>query len=119
MPRPYRRRFRRWRRRPRTERSPPTMGRFGAAPRASRPGRRSGLVIALVVALVAAAAPAAATLAKASATPTLLPLHAIVGDHPAIVDSRDRQVILRGVNLNSLGDYYQDDPKSPPVVPVT
>ena len=26
---------------------------------------------------------------------------------------------LRGVNLNSLGDYYQDDPHLPPVVPVT
>ena len=28
-------------------------------------------------------------------------------------------MILRGVNLNSLGDYYQDDPHLPPVVPVT
>ena len=30
-----------------------------------------------------------------------------------------RQVILRGVNVNSLGDYYQDDRRLPPVVPVT
>jgi endoglycosylceramidase len=26
---------------------------------------------------------------------------------------------LRGVNMNSIGDYYQADPKLPPVVPVT
>jgi endoglycosylceramidase len=69
-----------------------------------------------------AGAPVAASAAgpaRPSATTSLLALHAVVGDHPAIVDSRDRQVILRGVNLNSLGDYYQDDPKAPPVVPVT
>ncbi|MDQ1519747.1 MAG: hypothetical protein QOI55_820, partial [Actinomycetota bacterium] len=46
-------------------------------------------------------------------------LHATRGTHPRIVDARGRQVILRGVNLNSLGDYYQDDPALPPVVPVT
>ena len=49
----------------------------------------------------------------------LLPLHAIRGDAPAILDSDGRQVTLRGVNLNSLGDYYQADPNLPPVVPVT
>ncbi len=49
----------------------------------------------------------------------LLPLHAVRGAAPAIVDSEDRQVILRGVNVNSLGDYYQDDPRLPPTVPVT
>src|SRR4029077_7261238 len=40
------------------------------------------------------------------------------GAAPAIVDAQGRQVILRGVNLNSLGDYYQDNRKRPPVVPV-
>ncbi len=50
---------------------------------------------------------------------TKLPaLHATRGDAPAIVDADGRQVILRGVNLNSLGDYYQDNPKLPPVVKV-
>ena len=46
-------------------------------------------------------------------------LHATRGDAPAIVDADGRQVTLRGVNLNSLGDYYQADPNLPPVVPVT
>jgi endoglycosylceramidase len=51
--------------------------------------------------------------------PTRLALHATRGAQPAIVDARGRQVILRGVNLNSLGDYYQDDRRYPPVVAVT
>jgi len=34
-----------------------------------------------------------------------------------VYDSSDRQVLLRGVNLNSIGDYYQDDPKLPPTLP--
>jgi endoglycosylceramidase len=46
-------------------------------------------------------------------------LRATRGAHPAVYDAHGRQVILRGVNLNSLGDYYQDDPTQPPVVPVT
>lgn len=46
-------------------------------------------------------------------------LHATRGDAPAIVDAEGRQVTLRGVNLNSLGDYYQADPNLPTVVPVT
>lgn len=52
-------------------------------------------------------------------TGTLAPLHAVRGDRPAIVDASGRQVILRGANLNSLGDYYQDDPSLPPTIPVT
>jgi endoglycosylceramidase len=51
--------------------------------------------------------------------PTLSALHATRGEGPAIVDARGRQVILRGVNLNSLGDYYQADRRYPPVVAVT
>ena len=49
----------------------------------------------------------------------LLPLHVAHGKRTAIIDTDGRQVTLRGVNLNSLGDYYQDDPHLPPVVPVT
>jgi len=49
----------------------------------------------------------------------LRPLHAESGDDPRIVDDLGRQVLLRGVNLNSLGDYYQGDPDAEPVVPVT
>jgi endoglycosylceramidase len=51
--------------------------------------------------------------------PRLLPLHVAHGKRTAIIDTLGRQVTLRGVNLNSLGDYYQDDPDLPPVVPVT
>lgn len=51
--------------------------------------------------------------------PALLPLHAITGASPGVFDSHDRQVRLRGVDVNSLGDYYQDDPALPTVVPVT
>lgn len=32
-----------------------------------------------------------------------------------IVDDLGRDVLLRGANLNSLGDYHQDDPDLPPV----
>lgn len=52
-----------------------------------------------------------------SSQPALLPLHATRGDSPAIFDSAGRQVLLRGVNLNSLGDYYQASPELPTVFP--
>jgi endoglycosylceramidase len=48
----------------------------------------------------------------------LSPLHATRGAGAAIVDAAGRQVTLRGVNVNSLGDYYQADPHLPTVVPV-
>lgn len=38
---------------------------------------------------------------------------------PAIVDATGRQTLLRGVNVNSLGDYWQANRKYPTVVPVT
>ena len=46
-------------------------------------------------------------------------LHAVRGTRPAIVDEADRQVILRGVNVNSIAEYAEDDPDLPPTVPVT
>jgi endoglycosylceramidase len=42
-------------------------------------------------------------------------LHATRGEDPGIFDSLGRQVLLRGVNLNSLGDYYQASPELPAV----
>lgn len=72
-----------------------------------------------------AAPPTTATTPRRSTTTTTPPaaklsrLHAVRGDAPRIVDENDRQVILRGVNVNSLGDYYQGDPDAPTVVPVT
>ncbi len=49
-------------------------------------------------------------------TVTSLPwLTAQRGDHPGIFDARDRQVLLRGVNFNHLGDYFQVHPSLPTV----
>ncbi len=47
-----------------------------------------------------------------------LPLKAQRGAHAGVYDSEGRQVLLRGVNLNSLGDYYQDNPALPTVFPL-
>lgn len=38
---------------------------------------------------------------------------------PAVVDAEDREVLLRGANLNSLGDYHQDAPALVPTRPPT
>lgn len=50
--------------------------------------------------------------------PVLSALHAERGARAGIYDAEGRQVLLRGVNLNSLGDYYQDNPNLPTVIPV-
>lgn len=48
--------------------------------------------------------------------PAPLPaLHATRGAAPGIFDDLGREVILRGINLNSLGDYYQASPELPAV----
>ena len=44
-------------------------------------------------------------------------LHIKRGNKSAIVDANERTVLLRGVNLNALGDYYQANPNSPTVIP--
>jgi endoglycosylceramidase len=51
--------------------------------------------------------------------PDLVPLHVEGGDDPAFVDEDGRQVLLRGVNVNALGEYYQADPDLPSTVPLT
>ena len=72
----------------------------------------------LAGALVLAIAPGAG--AAPSAIPPTTALHV---DHsvspPVIVDASGRQTLLRGVNVNSLGDYWQANRKYPTVVPVT
>ncbi len=74
---------------------------------------------ALVLALVAPVAGAhAGGWPATGGRSRLRPLH-VDPTARAIVDDRDRQVTLRGVNVNSLGDYYQGNPKLPTVVPVT
>ncbi|MFM7271091.1 MAG: glycoside hydrolase family 5 protein [Actinomycetes bacterium] len=41
------------------------------------------------------------------------------GGPTRVVDAQGRQVLLRGVNLNSLGDYWQANRRYPTVVPAT
>ena len=84
------------------------------------------LAALLAFALVAGGASAALPVATAGAhghrheaADELPALHAVDGDAPAIVDDQNRQVTLRGVNLNSLGDYFQSNQQFPTVVPVT
>jgi len=49
----------------------------------------------------------------------LRPLHATHGAGARIVDDLGRTVILRGVNVNGLGEYYQEWPDLPSTLPLT
>src|SRR5947199_4327440 len=61
-----------------------------------------------------------AVLAGAPAAHAKMPrLHAERGSDPAIVSADGRQVLLRGVNVNQLGDYWQQNPALPPTIPLT
>jgi len=42
-----------------------------------------------------------------------------VSDDNRIVDDLDREVLIRGVNITSLGEYWQGDPDHPPTMPTT
>lgn len=44
-------------------------------------------------------------------------LKAVRGDRPGIYDAAGRYMILRGVNLNTLGDYWQANPAVPATAP--
>ena len=46
------------------------------------------------------------------------PLHVATKGKPAIVDARGRQVLLRGVDTNQLGDYYRVRPGLRPAPPL-
>ena len=71
--------------------------------------RRSLLAAALVVtALAAPAGPVDA----GPPSGDLLPLSTT--DDRRIVDSDGREVLLRGANVNSLGEYWQGDPAHQP-----
>ena len=72
----------------------------------------------------AASAQAASAQASALAAPRphdgpVLRLHATHGAKAAIRDRRGAQVLLRGVNVNQLGEYFQARPDLPPTVPLT
>jgi endoglycosylceramidase len=78
---------------------------------ATRTGRRAAGLLAIGGLLAAAPAAGGATAPQ--------PLRSVRGSAPAIVDAAGRHVLLRGVNVNQLGDYYQDNPALAPVVPLT
>jgi endoglycosylceramidase len=100
-----------------------TVRKSGGIGLAARKLSSATLAVAFAVGVAAAYAGNAASAsdvegASRAHASQLLALHATRGDTPAIVDTQGRQVILRGVNLNSLGDYYQDNRRYPPVVAV-
>ena len=66
---------------------------------------------ATVAACLLSAGPAAAQ------APDLVPLHATRSADPGIFDDRGREVLLRGVNVNQLGDYYQANQSLQPTIP--
>src|SRR5436190_5715172 len=68
---------------------------------------------------LAAASATAALLAFCSSASALPRLHAERGDQPAVVAADGRQVLLRGVNVNQLGDYWQQSPPLEPTFPLT
>ncbi|HTO00869.1 MAG TPA: cellulase family glycosylhydrolase [Microthrixaceae bacterium] len=53
------------------------------------------------------------------AKPTPLELRPLQVKDQRIVDDKGRQVLLRGANVNALGEYAQNDPASKPTAPVT
>jgi endoglycosylceramidase len=86
---------------------------------AERHRRATGVVVTLAVALVAGAcAPGPVTpppVLDPGTSTELTHLRAVGGSSAAIVDAAGREVQLRGVNLNHLGDYFSSDPRLPTV----
>src|SRR5258707_1292653 len=68
------------------------------------------LPVAATILALTVAAPAADAIPR---------LHAARGAAPAVVTSDGRQVLLRGVNVNQLGDYRQQRPDIPATLPIT
>ena len=86
----------------------------------STDGRHRLVMFAMALAVLVAACgddDGGSTVAT-SALPALQPLHATRGQQPGIFDAAGRQVLLRGMNLNALGDYYQANPQYPSVIPL-
>jgi endoglycosylceramidase len=50
---------------------------------------------------------------------TLIALRPLHVQNQQIVDDRGRQILLRGANVNALGEYAQADPATKPTAPVT
>src|SRR6478672_7599578 len=76
--------------------------------------------LAVTAALVATLVTVPAVQAQAADRPAPLPrLHATHGASAAVRDSSGAQVLLRGVNVNQVGEYFQANPDLPPTVPLT
>jgi endoglycosylceramidase len=76
------------------------------------------LVVPFTVLIATFGVSPAPTTAAPAPPATLLPLHTTHGVDATIVDSEGRQVLLRGVNLSALGDYYLPNPSYPAPVPL-
>ena len=79
------------------------------------------VVVLVAGALLVPGAVGRAASSGPSSSVALSPLHVVRGRSPRIEDAQHRQVLLRGVNTNQLGDYYQAsvDPVLPSTVPLT
>ncbi|GAA4373669.1 glycoside hydrolase family 5 protein [Nocardioides caricicola] len=77
--------------------------------------------LAATAALVASSlvtVPALGAAAQAADRP-LPRLHATHGSAAAVRDTSGAQVLLRAVNVNQVGEYFQANPELPPTVPLT
>jgi endoglycosylceramidase len=85
-------------------------------------GRAWGAALGLAVLALTAQPDAAAEERPGTPPPSPQvdrPLRTIRGAEARIVDDLDRTVLLRGVNVNGLGDYYQEHPDLPSTLPLT
>ena len=77
------------------------------------------LLIALVAILLTPVPGHAHAPASSGRADPLPRLHATHGAAAAIRDQHGAQVLLRGINVNQLGEYFQANPDLPPTVPLT
>ncbi|MDL4776344.1 cellulase family glycosylhydrolase [Actinomadura xylanilytica] len=93
---------------------------MGAVPPPRLLAAATAWTVLAVGAVVAATGSSAATTAPAGRTTgDVLPLSAVRGDRPRIVDAAGRQVLLRGVNVNQLVDFHAPRPGVPATRPLT
>lgn len=77
-------------------------------------------IISATIATVGPSTPTAVASPTVSAvTPDPLTLLPLQSDGAHIVDAAGRQVLLRGANVNSLGEYWQGLPAVAPTIPLT
>ena len=84
-------------------------------------GKRLGFVVLTIAAVLVTLlpSPARAALVVPEFQQTRHWVRAESGSHPRFVDDLGRTVILRGVNVNGLGEYYQEYKDLPSTLPLT